>query len=302
MNPLCQGGSLRSIGSLASSSKESTDQPVKTVCTNLEETEGPPDQELSDTGVVNVGYLELTALDAAARGSRWSLSRAKRALDIALSLPILIIAAVPMVVIGLCARLSSRGPAIFVQQRVGRYGRLFSIYKFRSMIVESEAPGPGLTKCGDPRVTPLGKWLRKFKLDELPQLYNVLRGDLSLVGPRPKLPQYEVDFNMPYRPGITGASTLVFRNEEQMLSRVSPKEMEAYYEKHIKPLKARLDSRYMRNSTSLTDLRIIVATLLGCLIPNKVRSAAPRTPPQRMDSHRSSSVLCTTPESLETNG
>ena len=108
---------MRSIGSLASSSKESTDQPVKTVCTNLEETEGPPDQELSDTGVVNVGYLELTALDAAARGSRWSLSRAKRALDIALSLPILIIAAVPMVVIGLCARLSSRGPAIFVQQR-----------------------------------------------------------------------------------------------------------------------------------------------------------------------------------------
>lgn len=287
---------MRSIGSLVSSSEESKDQAFETVCALLEETEGPSEQRSSDSDVMNIGYLELTAFDAATRCSRWSLSRTKRALDVVISLTILVGAAVPMAIIGLCTQLSSRGPMIFAQRRVGRYGRLFSIYKFRSMIVASEAAGPGLTKSGDSRITPLGKWLRKFKLDELPQLYNVLRGDLSLVGPRPKLPRYEVDFNMPYRPGITGASTLAFRNEEEILSHVSPETMEAYYELHIKPLKARLDSRYMKNSSFLSDLGVIAATIFGCVLPKKARLRVPRKP---ANPRNSSNVPYITREPIE---
>ena len=127
--------------------------------------------------------------------SPWSISTAKRVLDIAISLFVMIVAIVPMVAIVLWIRLTSRGPAIFVQQRVGRYGRLFLIYKFRSMR-HGESAGPGLTKEGDSRITPIGRWLRKLKLDELPQFYNVLRGDLSLIGLRPKLPQYELDVRL----------------------------------------------------------------------------------------------------------
>jgi lipopolysaccharide/colanic/teichoic acid biosynthesis glycosyltransferase len=211
--------------------------------------------------------------------SEWSLSRSKRLFDIAVAVPVLVVFAVPMVVIALCIRLTSRGPAIFVQKRVGRNGRLFSIYKFRSMTVTNgECSGPGLTKDGDCRITGLGRWLRKLKLDELPQLYNVLRGELSLVGPRPKLPQYEAVLNMPYRPGITGVSTLAFRNEEEILSRVPAEEMEHFYNQRIKPLKARIDARYMRQATFGTDVKIILATILSCVSPGRSLAASRKTP------------------------
>ncbi len=211
--------------------------------------------------------------------SQWSLSRSKRFFDLAVALPVLAVFAVPMLLIALCIRLTSKGPAIFVQKRVGRNGHLFSIYKFRSMTIEAgKNPGPGLTKDGDCRITAFGRWLRKLKLDELPQFYNVLRGELSLVGPRPKLPQYEVVLNMPYRPGITGASTLAFRNEEEILSRVPAEEMELFYNQRIKPLKARIDARYMRQATFWTDLRMIMATFLSCVAPGRSPSVSPRQP------------------------
>lgn len=225
-------------------------------------------------------------LGAAARGaavekssiSQWSLSPSKRFFDVAISLPVLFGFALPMLLIAICIRLTSKGPAIFVQKRVGRNGQLFSIYKFRSMTVgNGESSGPGLTKDGDCRITGLGRWLRKLKLDELPQFYNVLRGELSLVGPRPKLPQYEAVLNMPYRPGITGASTLAFRNEEELLSCVPANEMEQFYNQRIKPLKARIDARYMRQATFWTDLRIVMATLLSCVAPGRSPAVSRKT-------------------------
>jgi lipopolysaccharide/colanic/teichoic acid biosynthesis glycosyltransferase len=209
--------------------------------------------------------------------SAWSLSRSKRLFDIAVAVPVLAVFSVPMLLIAICIRLTSRGPAIFVQQRVGRNGRLFSIYKFRSMTVaQGQHKGLGLTKEGDCRITGLGRWLRKLKLDELPQLFNVLRGELSLVGPRPKLPQYEAVHNMPYRPGITGASTLAFRNEEEILSRVPAEEMELFYHQRIKPLKARVDARYMKRATFWTDLKMITTTVFSCVAPGRSRTA-PKT-------------------------
>jgi len=213
--------------------------------------------------------------------SRWCLSRSKRRIDLMIALLVLGAFSLPMLAIGMCVRMSSKGPSLFVQWRVGRGGRLFRIYKFRSMTVCADGQrGSGLTKDGDSRITRLGYWLRKFKLDELPQFYNVLRGEMSLVGPRPKLPQYEAVTKMPYRPGITGAATLVFRCEEEMLSDVEPSHLDAYYNRHIRPLKARIDARYMSRATLWSDAGLIAATFFSCFMSNRshtsLRSAPPR--------------------------
>lgn len=198
--------------------------------------------------------------------SQWALSRSRRLLDITISIIILLLALVPILLLAVCVRLTSTGDAIFSQERVGLRGCLFKVYKFRSMAqTANEKNGPGLTKDGDYRVTPLGRLMRKFKLDELPQFYNVLRGDMSLVGPRPKLPLYAALHNMPYRPGITGPATLAFQREEEVLRSIDTSEMDSFYAREIKPVKARLDACYMCHATPVSDARIVGATALGCL-------------------------------------
>jgi lipopolysaccharide/colanic/teichoic acid biosynthesis glycosyltransferase len=199
--------------------------------------------------------------------SRWSLSLSKRMLDLSVALLVLAVFGLPMLAVALCVRLSSPGPAFFPQQRVGRGGRLFRIYKFRSMTFNSGPAGPGLTRNGDRRITAIGRRLRQLKIDELPQFYNILLGEMSLVGPRPKLPQYAGIVNMPYRPGITGAATLVFRREEEILRDIHPSHLDAFYARHIRPLKARIDVRYMCRASFWSDMRLIGATFLACLEP-----------------------------------
>lgn len=204
--------------------------------------------------------------------SKWTVSLTRRFLDIGFALLVLTVFFIPMLAIATLIRLSSHGPAFFHQPRVGRMGKLFPIYKFRTMVSSSgTASGPSLTRDGDNRITPVGRVLRKFKLDEFPQFYNILRGDMSLVGPRPKLPQYAAIRNMPFRPGITGAATLAFRREEEVLRHIHPSLLDSFYNQQIRPIKANIDLDYMAHATLLSDLRIVAATLLACIMPEANR-------------------------------
>ena len=194
--------------------------------------------------------------------SPWAVSTLRRCFDCAIALLALVILLPVFVLVAVMVRVTSPGPVLFRQKRMGRHGTEFTLYKFRSMRAE-EQPGARITVSGDPRVTPVGLWLRRFKLDELPQFWNVLRGDMSLVGPRPKLPHHEALF-MSVRPGITGAATLAFRHEERLLLGVPEDALEIFYEVFIKPTKARIDFEYMHSATFRSDVRLLWTTLVSC--------------------------------------
>ena len=157
------------------------------------------------------------------------------------------------------------GPAIFSQQRVGKDGRLFTMYKFRTMT--NTPGGSSVSVMGDSRVTPLGAKLRHYKLDELPQLWNVLRGDMSFVGPRPDVPGYADQLEgedremLQLRPGITGPASLKYRDEEELLASVP--DPQRYNDEEIFPDKVRINRYYLHHYSFWTDLRIIVATVTG---------------------------------------
>lgn len=194
--------------------------------------------------------------------SPWCSSAWKRIFDLACVLPALVLLSPLLGLVALAVRLTSSGPVIFRQQRTGQHRTLFTIYKFRTMVENSEAFGPRHTAKGDPRITPIGGLLRRFKLDELPQLYNVLRGDMSLVGPRPKLPDHE-HTQMACRPGVTGAATLAFRNEQHILCEVPSERLETFYREHVVPLKIKLDAEYMEKATLLSDIEVMFSTLFS---------------------------------------
>jgi lipopolysaccharide/colanic/teichoic acid biosynthesis glycosyltransferase len=214
--------------------------------------------------------------DVAGTSGGWSLSMERRCFDFGVSLLVVMAAFVPALVVYVLIRATSKGPGFFRQKRVGYGGSLFTLYKFRTMEVATPGSGPGLTQDGDPRITGIGKVLRKLKLDELPQFYNVLRGDMSLVGPRPKLPQYAAAADSLCRPGITGIATLVFRAEETLLQHLPPNDLDGFYEARIKPLKARLDVRYMKKASLLSDVRILFLTAFPGSVPSIVRKTQPK--------------------------
>lgn len=197
----------------------------------------------------------------APRASNWSVSRAKRWFDVAAVVASLPLAIPVLLLVAVAVRLSSAGPILFVQTRVGRYGKPFRIFKFRTMIHESERSRPLVTTRGSQCFTPVGRFLRKWKLDELPQLLNVLRADMSLVGPRPKVPDHEARILL-WRPGITGAATLVFAEEEILFEGVPEEALEVYVQRVILPAKRQIDAEYMYRATFSSDIAILVRTLL----------------------------------------
>ncbi len=199
--------------------------------------------------------------------SWWSRSRAKRAFDLAAAVPLTLGALPIMAMVALLVRATSPGPILFRQKRCGKDGREFTLLKFRSMRYAEHAAGPGVTSAKDTRITPLGRMLRSSKLDELPQLFNVLRGQMSFVGPRPDLREYFVECDpkwrqvLTLRPGITGWATLHYRHEEQLLAGVAPEKLKDFYVHVLLPNKACLDLEYGKHATFWTDLRVLLRTV-----------------------------------------
>lgn len=192
--------------------------------------------------------------------STWSLSGFKRAFDCAcvvwtfpLWLPILIL-------VGIAVRLTSRGPVLFMQTRSGRHGKAFTILKFRTMAHIEHVIHCPVTTASNQRFTSIGPFLRRWKLDELPQVFNVLAGDMSLVGPRPKLPEHTV-VDLPCRPGITGAATFAFAREESELAHLPQSQLETAYHALVLPAKHNLDVEYMSKATLSSDLNLVIGSI-----------------------------------------
>lgn len=190
----------------------------------------------------------------------------KRTFDIAVALLGLMLLSPFMAVVSLLVKLDSRGPVFFKQERIGKGFRPFLVYKFRTMVQDAPLKGGAITSEGDPRITRLGRFLRKTKIDELPQLINVIRGEMSFVGPRPEVRKYVELFRQDYEeilkipPGITDLASFKYRDEAELLGRFENREEE--YLRHVLPEKIKLAKEYLRRSSFLLDLTLIVKTSL----------------------------------------
>jgi len=198
----------------------------------------------------------------------------KRLFDITCSLLGLVLLAPLMVVIALIIKLSSAGPILFSQKRVGLHERLFTVYKFRTMVDKADTMGTSVTTGADPRITPVGRVLRRTKFDELPQLLNVFKGDMSFVGPRPDVPEITAKYTpqmkriFSVRPGITSVATLHFRWEEEILAKVP--DPDAFYDAVVVPLKVSLAMEHVRRNSFWFDLKILLQTVWVLLPLGKI--------------------------------
>lgn len=189
----------------------------------------------------------------------------KRLFDILLSIFGIIIFSPFFTIISILIKVSSKGPIIFKQCRVTKGNKQFNIYKFRTMFVNTEKQGQ-ITVGEDKRITSIGKILRKTKLDEMPQLFNVLKGDMSFVGPRPEVPKYTSLYSkeekevLNVRAGITDYASIYFSNESELLGRV--KDPEKFYIEAIMPYKINLNKKYINEIGILTDIKLIIMTLM----------------------------------------
>jgi lipopolysaccharide/colanic/teichoic acid biosynthesis glycosyltransferase len=178
-------------------------------------------------------------------------------MSVLLILPLLILIAVVLKV--------SSGEVLYRAQRIGRDGKPFTMFKFATM-VPGEV-GPRVTREGDPRITPVGRWLRASKLNELPQIFNVIKGDMSLVGPRPEDPRYAAFYSprqrrvFSVRPGMTSLAFLEFGDEQAFLEKVAPVDIESFYLEELLPEKLDIELQYVSNWTMREDLRILARTL-----------------------------------------
>lgn len=192
----------------------------------------------------------------------------KRFFDMTFSSIVLVVASPVLISIGLLIKLGSKGPVFYRGTRVGRFGKPFKIFKFRSMVQDAEKTGASSTAAGDPRVTRCGRFIRRFKLDEFSQLINVLVGDMSLVGPRPEVQKFvdmyteEEKSILSVRPGITDWSSIKFHNEGEIIEASGIKDADEAYFKLIRPEKLRLQLKYVREQNFWMDVQIILATLL----------------------------------------
>jgi len=191
----------------------------------------------------------------------------KRIFDVSVSLLVLVALSPLLLLVALAVRFDSHGPVLFRHERVGRRFRRFQVLKFRTMVAGAPRMGGAVTVGGDPRITRIGHLLRRTKVDELPQFWNVLRGDMSIVGPRPEVPTYVERFRPDYeiilrvRPGITDPASLAYRHEAAVLARAA--DPEAAYVGQVLPAKLALAREYLRRPSLGRDLAIIWRTFLS---------------------------------------
>lgn len=189
----------------------------------------------------------------------------RRVFDILFSLTVLILTLPLSLIISIAVKLSSHGPVLFVQDRVGIDEAVFRMYKFRSMRATETEDGSHLTVDGDTRITGIGRVIRRLKLDELPQFINVLTGDMTIVGPRPEVPRYVAEYEswmreiFEYKPGVTDPASLQYRDEPKMLADVENREQA--YLTEILPKKISVSLEYQKNRTIFSDLKVIGATI-----------------------------------------
>lgn len=199
----------------------------------------------------------------------------KRIFDIISSLTVLILLSPVLLVIAILIKLDSPGPVFYRGVRVGRNGKIFSTFKFRTMVTGAEKKGGPSTADDDPRITRIGKVLRKYKLDETPQLFDVLRGEMSIVGPRPEVKHYVDMFTeeekaiLGVRPGITDWATL-WNPDEGALLAGSPDPERTYMEK-VRPEKVKLQLKYVKERSFSADLKIILLTVKTILSKKRVK-------------------------------
>lgn len=207
-------------------------------------------------------------IESVLRGRRVHLAL-KRLMDIAISGCALAVLWPVLLVIALMIRIDDPGPVFYRQVRVGKGGRTFRIYKFRTMVVDADKKGLAITVGRDNRITRMGAFLRKTKLDELAQLINVFVGEMSFVGPRPEVPKY-VNMYTPYqrqvllvRPGITDYASIAYRNENDMLA--GSDDPEKMYIEKIMPDKIELNMKYLREISPIADIRLILSTIIAVI-------------------------------------
>jgi lipopolysaccharide/colanic/teichoic acid biosynthesis glycosyltransferase len=197
---------------------------------------------------------------------RWT---AKRVFDLAVSIAGLILLSPVFVGIAIAIRCTSPGPVLFRQVRIGHCGRPFTLLKFRTMVASAPGLGPNVSPAGDPRVTRIGAFLRRRYLDEIPQLLNVIRGDMSLVGPRPETPEFVALYTPEERqvlrvlPGMAGPSTLAFESEAKVLAGTD--DPYRYYVDHLLHERVGADLEYLERRSFLYDLHVLVKTVLMVL-------------------------------------
>lgn len=200
---------------------------------------------------------------------------ANRLLDVAIAGAALILAGPVMLALAAAVKLDSPGPALFVQTRVGRGKKPIRVAKFRTMVVDAERRGPVVTAARDPRITRVGALLRKAKLDELPQLWNILRGEMSIVGPRPEVPRYVEKYRpewqklLSVRPGLTDLASLTFRDEESLLALAHDRERA--YTEVVMPMKLELALRGVEQRNVLFDLAVIARTAAAVVRRRELR-------------------------------
>lgn len=194
----------------------------------------------------------------------------KRLFDLVFTIPGVIVLSPVLLVLALWVHFDSNGPIFFRQERVGRNGVNFRIFKFRTMVVDAEKQGKQITVGADKRVTRSGEVLRKYKLDELPQLFNVILGDMSLVGPRPEVPRYIAEYTeeerqevLSVRPGITDNASIEFRSENEILGQAQDPEWAYIHE--VLPIKIRYYREYVQNYSLWGDFVIILRTFKAIL-------------------------------------